>query len=100
MELTKDASQGQENHFTFELEGDDAVLDGHDGDVAAVSDEVRAHVVQDAVDVLCRQLVGRRRVQAASRRRGRGCGGCGQACPQTGGTDLGGSELEPPRGWE
>lgn len=86
--------------FTFKLEGDDTVLDVNDGDVAAVRDEVWPDVVQDAVDVFWGQLVRRRRVKAAPRRRRRGCGGRGQACPRAGGPDLGGSELEAPRGWE
>lgn len=56
----------------FKPEGDDAIFDGHDGDVTAVGDEVGAHVVENAVDVIRRQLVGRRLVEAASRRRWRG----------------------------
>jgi hypothetical protein len=86
--------------FTFELEGDDTVLDGNDGDVAPVRDEVRPDVVQDAVYVFRGQLVRRRRVEAASRRRRCGRGGRDQACPRTGGPDLGGSGLEAPMAWE
>jgi len=86
--------------FTFKLEGDDTVLDSNDGDVAAVRDKVWPDVVQDAVDVFWGQLVSRRRVKPASRRRRCGCGGRGHACPRAGGPDLGGSELEATRGWE
>jgi hypothetical protein len=50
----------QEIYFTFQPKGDDTILDGHDGDVAAVRDEVGAHVVEDAVDVIRCQLVGGR----------------------------------------